>query len=87
MDMQNGYTERLIGSIRRECLDHVIVFSERHLRHILRFDKSSCQEQRVRDAKWQARCPEEQREEYQINARHVHYSLVYCTGCFGLSLP
>jgi transposase InsO family protein len=32
---QNGYAERLIGSIRRECLDHVIVFSERHLRHIL----------------------------------------------------
>src|SRR6202171_1156568 len=32
---QNGYAERLIGSIRRECLDHVVVFSERHLRHIL----------------------------------------------------
>jgi len=32
---QNGYAERLIGSIRRECVDHVIVFSERHLRHLL----------------------------------------------------
>jgi transposase InsO family protein len=32
---QNGYCERLIGSIRRECLDHVVVFSERHLRHLL----------------------------------------------------
>ena len=33
---QNGYCERVIGSLRRECLDHVIVFSERQLRRILR---------------------------------------------------
>jgi transposase InsO family protein len=33
---QNAYVERLIGSIRRECLDHVIVFDERHLRRVLR---------------------------------------------------
>jgi hypothetical protein len=33
---QNPYVERVIGSIRRECLDHVIVFSERHLRRVLR---------------------------------------------------
>jgi transposase InsO family protein len=33
---QNGYTERLIGSIRRDCLDHVVVFGERHLRHLLK---------------------------------------------------
>jgi putative transposase len=33
---QNPYVERVIGSIRRECLDHVIVFNERHLRRILR---------------------------------------------------
>jgi transposase InsO family protein len=32
---QNGHTERLIGSIRRECLDHVVVFGEAHLRRIL----------------------------------------------------
>ena len=33
---QNGYCERLIGSIRRDCLDHVVVFGEQHLRHLLR---------------------------------------------------
>ena len=32
---QNGCVERLIGTIRRECLDHVIVFGEAHLRRIL----------------------------------------------------
>jgi transposase InsO family protein len=33
---QNGCVERLIGSIRRECLDHVVVFGEGHLRRILK---------------------------------------------------
>jgi putative transposase len=33
---QNPYVERVIGSIRRECLDHVIVFNERHLQRVLR---------------------------------------------------
>jgi putative transposase len=32
---QNPYVERMIGSIRRDCLDHVIVLNERHLRRIL----------------------------------------------------
>ena len=32
---QNGFVERLIGSIRRDCLDHVIVFGEAHLRRVL----------------------------------------------------
>ena len=32
---QNGYAERLISSIRRECLDHVVVIGERHLLRIL----------------------------------------------------
>jgi transposase InsO family protein len=32
---QSGYVERVIGSIRRECLDHVIVFGEGHLQRVL----------------------------------------------------
>ena len=33
---QNAYAERLIGSIRRECLDHVVVLNEDHLTRVLR---------------------------------------------------
>jgi transposase InsO family protein len=44
---QNGYAERLIGSIRRECLDHLVVFSERHLRHVLRSYAEYCNETRT----------------------------------------
>jgi putative transposase len=33
---QNPYAERLVGSVRRECLDHVIVLGERHLHRILK---------------------------------------------------
>ena len=33
---QNPFVERLIGSIRRECLDHMIILNEAHLRHVLR---------------------------------------------------
>ncbi len=32
---QNGYCERVIGTIRRECLDHVIVLNEKHLRRVM----------------------------------------------------
>jgi hypothetical protein len=34
LTLQDGHAERLIGSSRRECLDHVIVFGEAHLRCI-----------------------------------------------------
>jgi hypothetical protein len=32
---QNPFVERVIGSIRRECLDHVIIINDRHLRRVL----------------------------------------------------
>src|ERR1700730_9029039 len=33
---QNGFAERLIGSIRRECVDHLVVLGEMHLRRVLK---------------------------------------------------
>jgi Integrase core domain len=32
---QNPYVERLIGTLRRDCLDHMVIFGERHLRRVL----------------------------------------------------
>ena len=32
---QNAYVKRVIASIRRECLDHIVIFNERHLRRVL----------------------------------------------------
>jgi transposase InsO family protein len=39
---QNGFAERLIGSIRRECVDHMIVLGEAHLRRILKSYADYC---------------------------------------------
>jgi hypothetical protein len=36
---KNGYAECLIASIRRECLDHVVIFGEPHLSNVLRLDQ------------------------------------------------
>ena len=32
---QNAFVERVIGSIRRECRDHIVIFNERHLHRVL----------------------------------------------------
>src|ERR1700737_1777080 len=34
---QNGFAERIIGSIRRDCLDHVVIWGEAHLRRTRQF--------------------------------------------------
>jgi transposase InsO family protein len=44
---QNGHVERLIGSIRRESLDHLIVFGEAHLRGVLKIYASYYNEVRT----------------------------------------
>jgi transposase InsO family protein len=44
---QNPYAERLIGSLRRECLDHVLIVGERHLRRILALYSSYYNESRT----------------------------------------
>ena len=45
---QNGFAEGLIGSIRRECLDHMVVYGEDHLRKVLREDARYYNEVRTR---------------------------------------
>ena len=57
---QNAYVEQLIGSIRRECLDHMIVFGEAHLRGsyadmppiIMRRDSSISEQGRPIEVAW-----------------------------------
>jgi len=44
---QNGYVERVIGSIRRECLDHVVIRGEAHLRRILLSYADYCNDDRT----------------------------------------
>jgi hypothetical protein len=63
---RSGLAERLIGSIRRGCLDHVVIFGEQHLRHLLNsyreyynesrthllLKKDACATSRAQDACW-----------------------------------
>src|SRR3974390_2665676 len=67
---QNGFAERLIGSIRRECLDHVIVVGETHLRRTLRsycryYNKIRTHRSLDKDAP--LRRPVQERRHYQIS--------------------
>jgi putative transposase len=44
---ETRYVERLAGSIRRECLDHIIVWTQRSLRRILRDYFAYCEHSRM----------------------------------------
>ena len=52
---QNGFAERLIGSIRRECVDHIVVLGEAHLRRILTKYATYYNELRTSSVSWQRR--------------------------------
>jgi hypothetical protein len=51
---QNAYAERLIGSIRRDCLDHLIIVDERHLHNLLRDYEQRCPVGPTRAEPWGA---------------------------------
>jgi transposase InsO family protein len=59
---QNGFAERLIGSIRRECMDDIIVLNETHLRRVLKsyadYFNSFKAHRSVKDASFLARFSE-----------------------------
>ena len=71
---QNAYVERLIGSIRRECLDHMIVFGEAHLRRILGAYAAYYNESRIhrslnKDAPSRLRA--------SVPSRHTRFSMAF----------
>jgi transposase InsO family protein len=53
---QNPYAEHLIGTLRQECLDHVLIFGERHLRRILALYFSYYNQTRTHLALGKIRC-------------------------------
>ena len=59
---QNACCERLIGSIRRECLDHIVVLNERHLLRVLRSYTSYYHASRTHRA-WDGDSPDGRRVE------------------------
>jgi len=68
---QNGYVERLIGSIRRECMDHTVVLSEAHLSRILRSYVAYYNEARTSPLLEQERAGRSNRSAYRANHRAV----------------
>jgi hypothetical protein len=63
---QNGYVERLIGSIRHECTDHLLVFNVEHLRRIL--SKIDAEARRpLTSRQFDIECPD-----FTKNVAHAH---------------
>ena len=73
---QNPYAERLIGTLRRDCLDHVLIFGERHLRQILT-SYFPITMRRVRICRWtkMRRCRERFSDAGPLSPRP------FCRGC------
>ena len=76
---QNGYCERAIGSIRRECLDHVVVFGERHLRHLLRSYATYYNEARTTFGQQDAPSPRIVHAVVAFCLRHFSADFIICT--------
>ena len=80
---QNGFAERLIGSIRRECLDHLVILGEAHLRRILGTYACTTSE---RTGHWT-----KMRRPFALfsgsgQSRHTRSSAGFITATFGLRL-
>ena len=73
---QNGYAERLIGTVRRECLDRMLIFGEAHLRQILSSYASYYDESRTT-----YRCARIRRGVERSNDTEPLWLRLFCRGC------
>jgi putative transposase len=67
---QNPYVERGIGSIRRECLGHLVIFNERHMRPVLISYRDYCHRSRTH-LSLQKDCPEPRPVESENRAKVI----------------
>src|SRR5215813_3035168 len=69
---QNAYVERLIGTLRRDCLDHVLIFHERHLRRVLTLYSLYYNETRTHFGIGQGRAARTSRPTIRDHRRHTN---------------